>query len=65
VATVAQINKPTCSLVSEQGRTIVITQEVYEAIASHVIAKTTGMVKLEFKDGGIAGVESTTVKRYK
>ena len=65
MATVAQINKPTCSLVSDQGRTILVTQEVFEAIASHIIGKTTGAVEIEFKDGGIAGVKSTTVRRYK
>lgn len=56
---------PQYQIIGADGSTIAFTKEAFEAIQYMMRSKLSGSVILDFKNGGIAGVEMSIKKVYK
>jgi hypothetical protein len=65
MSSVVPIETPQYRLVSPEGRQIALTKEIFDSIEEMQRRRCTGSVIIDFKGGGIAGVESQTKKVYK
>jgi hypothetical protein len=61
VQSVADVYK----LVAPDGRPIVVTRELFEALEEMTRRRASGSVTMEFREGRVAGVRQVVEKRYK
>jgi hypothetical protein len=65
MSAVLTLPPPPYRVVGEDGTIIPLTKESFQALQDMWLRKYSGSVIIDFKNGGIAGVEMTVRKVYK